>query len=74
MAKVGYCREKGTFHITQLKTDIFDRLIVFGEQPYTDQKTPLIQGDYEILIARVLPFLREIFDLFEVITLVGKTC
>lgn len=47
-------------------------MIVFGEQPYTDEKSPLGQGDYEVLIARILPFLREIFDLFEVITLVGS--
>ena len=73
MGKIRTGRKKGRIGLFQLKGDIFDKLIVFGEQPFSETSKPQVgQGDYEIMISRILPFLREIFDLFEVITLVGR--
>jgi WASH complex subunit 7 len=59
----------------KLKTEIFDKLIVFGEQPFSEsEKSKLSGGDYEVMIARILPFLREVYDIIEIITLVVMNC
>lgn len=59
----------------KLKEDIFDKLLVFGEQPYSENVEADLQGgDYELMTGRLLPFLREIFDVFEVVTLVCMNC
>ena len=61
----------------KLKGEIFDKLLVFGEMPIPDEKKPspsLQGGDYEMMVARILPFLRELFDIFEIITLVVMNC
>lgn len=39
--------------------------------PLSDKPVKLTPGDYEVMTSRILPSLREIFDIFEIITLVG---
>ena len=51
-----------------MKTDIFNSLLVFGEVP-DSQAEIYDNGDYEIMISRILPILRKIFDYEEVTTL-----
>jgi len=46
---------------------------VFGEVPYLPEtQTNLTGGDYEMMISKVLPFIRELYDIFELITLVSN--
>ena len=52
--------------------NIFNSLLVFGEVP--DQKADKYDsGDFEIMISKILPTLRKIFDYEEVITLLSTS-
>lgn len=44
-----------------MKSEIFSSLLVFGEVP--DRKAEKYDtGDFEIMIAKILPTLRKVFD------------
>lgn len=54
-----------------MKSEIFNLLLVYGEIP--DNKQENYQGpQVDIMIAKVLPYLRKIFDFEEVITMLSK--
>ena len=54
-----------------MKSEIFNLLLVYGEIP--DNKQDNYQGaQVDIMIAKVLPYLRKIFDFEEVITMLSK--
>lgn len=59
----------------QLKTETFDKLLVFGEVPYSSKKdtVPPGSGDYEMMIGRILPVLRDLYDTVEIITLISTS-
>ena len=59
---------------TDLKTKTFDQILIFGEVPYNSKKDtpPLGSGDYEMMIGRILPILRDLYDTVEIITLISK--
>lgn len=55
-----------------MKSEIFNLLLVYGEIP--DNKQDSYQGaQVDIMIAKVLPYLRKIFDFEEVITMLSTT-
>jgi len=54
-----------------MKNEIFSLLLVYGEVPES-KEDDYQSGDYEIMISKVLPILRKIFDFEEVITLLSK--
>lgn len=53
-----------------MKYEIFNLLLVYGEVPESKENS-YQQGDYEIMISKILPVLRKIFDFIEVITLLS---
>ena len=54
-----------------MKSEIFNLLLVYGEVP--DSKQEDYQGGkIDIMISKVLPYLRKIFDFEEVITMLSK--
>lgn len=59
---------------SDLKTKTFDQILIFGEVPYNNKKDtpPLGSGDYEMMIGRILPILRDLYDTVEIITLISK--
>lgn len=54
-----------------MKYEIFSLLLVYGEVPESKEGT-YQQGDYGIMISKILPILRKIFDYIEVITLLSN--
>ena len=54
-----------------MKYEIFSLLLVYGEVPES-KEDDYQSGDYEIMISKILPILRKIFDFEEVITLLSK--
>ena len=54
-----------------MKSEIFNLLLVYGEIP--DNKQDSYQGaQVDVMIAKVLPYLRKIFDFEEVITMLSN--
>ena len=55
-----------------MKSEIFSLLLVYGEVP--DSKQDDYQGgQIDIMISKVLPYLRKIYDFSEVITMLSNT-
>ena len=54
-----------------MKYEIFNLLLVYGEVPET-KEAEYEAGDFEIMVSKLLPTLRKIFDFEEVITLLSK--
>ena len=72
-SKLSAAEKKVNSVLNKLKEEIFDKLIIFGEQPISEgEKIALAGGDFEIMIGRVLPILRDVFDVVEIITLVSR--
>ena len=55
-----------------MKTEIFNLILVYGEVPESKQ-ADYEGGQIDIMISKVLPYLRKVFDYEEVITMLSKS-